>query len=70
MRGTFIGGTMAIVTRLDGRSLKNNHFHLVDEAGFIHATVVAKGEKVELEVRTAPQYHLEKANGFRSDKVE
>ncbi len=58
---------MSIVTRLDGRSIKNSYFHIVNEEGFILATVIAKGSKTELEVRTAPSLHIEKANGFRSD---
>lgn len=58
---------MGIVTRLDGRSIKNSYFHIKDASGYILATVIAKGAKTELEVRTAPSLHIEKANGFRSD---
>lgn len=57
---------MSIVTRLDGRSIKNSYFHIKDESGYILATVVAKGAKTELEVRTAPHLHIEKPNGFKS----
>ena len=59
---------MSIVTRIDGRSMDNNHVHIVDKEGFILATIVARGGKTELEVRTSPHFHIEKANGFSSKK--
>ena len=58
---------MGVITRLDGRSIKNSYFHIKDESGYILATVQARGSKAELEVRTAPNLHIEKANGFRSN---
>lgn len=64
------GETMSITTRLDGRSVKNSYFHLVDKGGFILATVAAKKGQTELEIRTAPHLHIEKANGYRSNMNE
>lgn len=57
-----------IITRIDGRAVKNSYFHIVDESGYIVATIATKGSRTELEVRTAPNLHIEKPNGWRSDK--
>mgnify|MGYP003533683370 FL=1 len=55
-------------TRLCKKASGNNLFHIVDASGNIIATVETVSDRVELQVTTLPEYHLEKPNGYSSKR--
>ncbi|UKH48806.1 hypothetical protein QNH07_gp41 [Aeromonas phage BUCT696] len=60
---------MGMKTRLDQRSEGNNRLSIVDsETGKVVAIITAVSSKVEIEIETMPNLHIEKPNGFSSKR--
>lgn len=57
-----------ISTRLCKKASGNNLFHIKDSSGKVIATIETVTDRVELQVSTLPEYHLEKPNGYSSKK--
>lgn len=57
-----------ISTRLCKKASGNNLFHIKDSSGNTIATIETMSDRVELQVSTLPEYHLEKPNGYSSKK--
>lgn len=59
---------MPLVTRLDGRSDKNNSFHIKDADGKDVAIITTNNTKVELSIEAKDGAYITKPNGFSSKK--
>ena len=57
-----------INTRLDSKSESNDRIEIVQN-GIVIATVIAQGGRVNLGIETAEDIHLEKLNGWTSQKA-
>ena len=61
---------MSLITRLDGRSVKNRSISIVSGDGEILAEVSITSNQVWLEIITRPDLHIEKPSGWSSIKKE
>lgn len=57
-----------ISTRLDFRSADNDRLTIVDKDGKVIAEVIATSSKCALKISTIEGLHIEKPNGYRSER--
>ena len=59
---------MPLITRLDSRTLENSSLTIKDKDGEVVAEITTKSPTCELAIETKEGLHIEKPNGFSSNK--